>query len=134
MNFVPKTSKTFRGISGILLAYNVFYFFLALEGQYPSRYYLLAVKLFVCFTCVISYFNNQGKMLSIVNRGLLIVDFKEGERPKAGWLFFLIAIIYNPLVPVMHSRIGWAIVDALIAVYFLIPVIKAAKAQSKSMQ
>lgn len=78
--------------------------FLALADM-PSGYYVL-MRIVVCFACVIVAYDSYKKEDSLNGSTIL---------------FGLMAILFNPIIPVyLHDREIWTIIDIVGAIIFII--------------
>lgn len=90
--------------------------------------YIILLKISVCFTAIISYLNDKEKMLAISNKGLLFEDIdSKNPASKFSFLFIIILIVYNPIIPHFTSIIFWAICDAFTVVFFWLQTDNAKK-------
>lgn len=118
MIFPPDTSKTARQIIAYVLIWNIGYF---IAGNHMPQGYSIIVKIAVFIVAMLSYINDQQKMVSISDKSISLEPINIGK-PKIEQLsivYVILAIIYNPIFIFITSKQTWAIMNVLTLIYFL---------------
>lgn len=102
-----KISIILRLISGVIL-------FLAI-GNHPSSYYTILRWVVFCT----SFYSGWV--------------FSKLEKHSWSWLFFIVGILFNPIIPVYLDRLTWQIIDIIVASIFVISLSIKNKIYEKSI-
>ena len=82
-------------------------------GPWPYGYYTL-LRWVVCISA-----------LMVVYRASHV------DRPWAVWTFGLVALLFNPLVPIYLSREIWAPIDVAVAILFVVAILSVRERDSR---
>ena len=132
MTFPTYISNIFRIVICVTLTWEIGYLFKP-ELRITDSLYTAIVKIAVCFTCLISYINDKEKMLVISNSGLVVEKMLLEAKTlpeKFSFIYILIAIIYNPILPFFYSYTYWTIAH-VVTISFLVYKIWYFKKQTK---
>lgn len=120
ITFPSSTSYIFRIVICVALVWEVCYLLLPNTGT-PDRIYAALLKIAVCFTGIISYINDKEKMLVISSKGLLVEKMIMDERTmkeKLSFAYIVVAIIYNPILPVFYASEYWIAMHIVTILFF----------------
>ncbi|MEQ1796580.1 MAG: DUF6804 family protein [Lacibacter sp.] len=121
MKFPTYISNIFRIIISVSLSWQIMYL-LYPEASEIDRIYIILLNIGVCFTAIIGYINDKEKMLVISNKGLLVEEMitdPETKKAKLSFIYILIGIVYNPIIPLFYSNTLWVIMHGVTAVFFI---------------
>ncbi len=124
MTFPSYISYYFKIIICVTLICEIFYLTIP-DTRTPDRLYAALIKLAVCLTAIISYFNDKEKMLVISNKGLLIEPMVMDEnytKEKFSFIYLLLVIIYNPILPLFYESDYWVITHIITILFFVYKV------------
>lgn len=120
MTFPSHISYIFRIVICVALAWEVGYLLIP-DIRATDRVYTALLKVAICFTAIISYFNDKEKMLVISNKGLLIEKMVMDERTlkeKLSFAYIVISIIYNPILPLFYASKYWVAMHLITILFF----------------
>ena len=129
MTFPTNISNIFRVIILLALVGQIMYS-LNPELNRPDRIYSILLKIAVCFTSVIGYLNDKGKMLKIFEKGILIEEMAvdaDAQKINLSFLYIPIAIVYNPVISLFDSNTLWAVVNVGTAIFLTYKIEKRKK-------
>jgi hypothetical protein len=104
----------------VVLAWEIGYLILP-NTRTPDRVYTALLKIAICFTAIISYINDKEKMLVISSKGLLVEKMIMDEKTlkeKLSFAYIVIAIIYNPILPVFYTSEYWVVMHLVTIIFF----------------